>query len=744
MQSIIQPIAMTAQLLLSIAVIGALGLATQTVLLRELFALFAGNELSSGIFLSFWLLSEGIGALLMGNYAGRLNRRLNAIYLTLATVSALSSICSIVAAPLGKKLFGSLPGESLDILTLCGVTGLVVAIPALTHGALFAAGAELAGRTKQHRGVAWAYITEGAGTFLAALLFYFYLLTRISALGIICLFSGFLIATLSPLTGFRAGKVLSVMVGSMLIILGSTAGHRWEKILLQISWPGHRVLAIRESPYGKIVALDQSGQRLLLYDGATIMRYPPVEKAVIEQIAHLPPLSLPGARNILLIGAGLGGIVQELIKHPQIQIVVIQIDSLLVEEIKRAGGKTLTDEITNPRVKLLIVDPRRFLARSRDSFDLIIIPISAPTSLSTNRLFSREFFLLCANRLKNGGAIFTFTPGAVENLMPEMGLLVGIRVATLKQAFPYVSPFGLDLPVIVASKQQLDFQPETIATRLKQNNLKLTVLTPDYLQMLFDPFRQERFRKSIIPTQTVNQDLIPHELFLNMIREVKRSSPGFARLLSALSRNVNRGVLPALLLLFITVVPGSRKRKTFARSLGILTSGFAGAGFSTLALLLYQIRFGTVYSALTLMLAGFLLGTVLGAVNPLILEKRGLSGYKLWSYLFFAGEIGLILLLGSLSLLAKYGKEPLFILSLFSCGAVLGWQFGIASIEYQSNRVTGGKTAGLLSVLDFTGGTLGGFLSSVIFVPVIGIIHTLAFIAGLKLISAIAQLVAEK
>ncbi len=731
------------QLLLTIAVIGSLGLVTQVVLLRELFALFAGNELSAGIFLSFWLLSEGVGAVLMGRFAERLANRAKSIYLTLGTISALSSVFGVIAVPLSKKMFGFLPGESLNILTLGAVTALVVVLPALSHGALFALGADLTAGSKRHRGVNWAYLTEGAGTFLAALACYFYLIPRLSALGIVCLFAGILLATLSLLAACRVKGMVLVTVGSILMIAGTTTAQHWEKILLQSFWPGHRVLAIRESPYGKIVTLDQAGERLLLYDGVTVMRYPVIEKITIEQVAHLPMLSHGNAKKVLLLGAGLGGIVLELIKYPEIQIIVTQLDSLLVEEMKRAGGKPLTAEITDPKVKLLTIDPRQFLNRVEDSFDLIIIPTNAPTSLSTNRLFSREFFLLCAKRLKNKGAVFTFPPGSVDNLGPEIALLTGIRITTLNQAFPCVTTVGLDLPVLIASKQRLNLNPETLAVRLNQNNLQLTVLTPDYLRMLLAPFRQQMFQKSIATTQAVNQDLLPKELFLNMVWEVKRSSPGFARMLSALPRAVNRAILPALFLLLITTVLGSSKRKTFARALGILTSGFAGAGFSTLAILLYQIRFGTVYSALTLMLAGFMLGTVPGAAITLILEKKFAPSPKVWSWLFLAGELVFLILLWILSLLAGWGGKLMFLLVLLISGAVLGWQFGVASIEHQLNRVTGGRTAGLLSLLDFTGGTLGGFFTAIIFVPIIGVINTVAFLAGLKLISAIGQLVSQ-
>ncbi|RLA85744.1 MAG: spermine synthase, partial [Deltaproteobacteria bacterium] len=53
---------MVPSVILSVVVIGLSGMAAQILLLRELFVSFLGNELTFGIVLGEWILSEALGS----------------------------------------------------------------------------------------------------------------------------------------------------------------------------------------------------------------------------------------------------------------------------------------------------------------------------------------------------------------------------------------------------------------------------------------------------------------------------------------------------------------------------------------------------------------------------------------------------------------------------------------------------------------------------------------------------------
>lgn len=727
---------------LPLLTIGGLGLAAQLVLLRELFAVFAGNELSAGVFLSFWLVCEGLGAWFLGRLSEHIRGRETGCLIWLGLFSGLISVVAVIGVSFSRAVLGLLPGESLNLFNLILVAFVVVFLPAASHGGLFVLGAQIYSRVESKTGVSRAYFYEGLGTVLAALLSYFLLLSRIPGLGIVALFAGVFLVAL----GFwQSGSLVrrTVFIGLAALLLAVSIGPAQEiaRWLEARVWRGQVVLGVRESGYGKIVSLERQGQRLLLYDGGLVMGVPLVDLSTFEQLVAVPMLLHPKAKRVLVLGQGLGGVVSEVLKWQVEKVKVVQIDRVLIDEIRRAGGRLIERELNDPRVELVVDDPRRFLASVRDRFDLIVLFPSAPDNLSSNRLFSEEFFRLCGARLKESGVFVTRTPGATENLQLEAGAILGMRLASLSRVFPVVQPIGLDFPMVIAQREGFGLKPESLIARLHRAGVDLTVLSPVYLASLLEPFRQEAFLKRIIMTGEINRDLKPNELFFNMVREGRRTSSLFSRFYAQLPKVSKNWVLPVLAVVLLLGVGGSLfKGRSFSLRLGILTSGFAGAGISLLAILLYQVRFGSVYSGVALLLAGFMFGTVAGAGLSGKMVKR-VGSERIAGFLFLVAELTLVAVLGGLLLLGSGGNKALFVFVLFVAGMCLGWQFGIASIEEQnSGRVSAGRTAGVLSVLDFTGGALGGILTALIVMPVLGLTGAGLFLAGLKTVSGLCQL----
>lgn len=722
-----------------LAAIGALGLVSQVVLIREFFAVFAGNEISAGSLLSGWLFFEGLGAWLTGRFLIR-SGRLPGWLFCAGVVSGFSSIISVVLTFYSPRLFGLLPGEVLSLPALLAINGLVVAIPAASHGALFTLGAQLFSNYRAKSGVSRAYMYEGLGTFSAGLLLYFLFLARLSGIGIVGLFSGIMFLLLALLDQPRVRATTLIIAGTLLIIFSVQGADGLVSGLMSRVWHGQRVLSVRESAYGKLATLARENQRLVLYDGMAVLTVPPVETATYEQLVQVPMLLHNNPRKVLILGAGPGVLVQEVLKNQVEQVLTVQIDPVLFQEIARAGGEMISRLVVDPRVRLITADPRRFLEVTDDSFDVIIIAQSAPMNLNSSRLFTVEFFQRCADRLKAGGMVITYSPGSGERLFSETGVIAGIRQATLKRVFPACYSLGLDFPLFIGSKQSLAIEPETLTRRLATKKLNLSVLTPKYLDALLDPFRQLQFQNGVVLGEQVSTDLIPRELFFNLLRETRRVQPGFARMLSTIPGTLTKLWLPLLIITVILALVCGLVSANFARGFGIVSSGFSGAAISTLTIMIYQLRFGSVYSGVALLLASFMLGTVAGAQLSARAGHNIVPGRRIGAVLFFIGDLLMVVVSGLMFLAVHQGGRLALMTLLLVTGAILGWEFGVASIERQTQGARAGETAGILSVLDFTGGALGGVFSSVLIVPVSGLLTAIALITILKLVSALSQL----
>ncbi len=123
-----------------------------------------------------------------------------------------------------------------------------------------------------------------------------------------------------------------------------------------------------------------------------------------EMITHVPMSVNPEIKNILVIGAGDGGTVRELIRYASIKkIDMVEIDKKVVdvcmEHIPQTASK-LNDE----RVNLYFEDGLKFVKTKTNEYDLIIVDSTDPIGPGFE-LFTQGFYENCFNALKEDGIL---------------------------------------------------------------------------------------------------------------------------------------------------------------------------------------------------------------------------------------------------------------------------------------------------------------------------------------------------
>ncbi|MBM3315066.1 hypothetical protein FJY71_04390 [candidate division WOR-3 bacterium] len=709
----------------ALAAVGAFGFAAQVVLLRELLSVFSGNELSAGLMVGTWILCEALGALL--------GTGLRAGFGWTAAVSVVATLAAVPAAVLAPRMFGLLPAETAGVAALAGITLAVVLVPAFSHGFLFTLGAHALGaRGSAASAPARAYVWEGMGTAAAAIMVSFWLLPRFSSLAMLALFGLPVAAAVIAVGRVRPARLAAgLLVAAICVLLLSGRARGVERWAYSRLWPGQRVARVAESHYGRLVVLEREGQSVVFASGTPVFAAPLPDPSRVEGLVHLPLLVHPRPRRVLLVGQGLAGCLHEALKHPLDHVATVQLDPALVRLVRAAGGDALAADLADPRVRLHTADPRVWLLRSADTFDVIILADAAPASLAANRLFSVEFLGLCRRRLAAGGVFACPAPGSVDHLAGDAAASLATRVRTLRRVFPEVRTLYADLPLVLASGSVPCLDPETLAGRLAALRLTTAVLDSGYLAGLLDPFRQRQAGRWLPDPDAapVNSDLNPVELRLSMTRAGQVAASFFARLYRGLAGlPPTLSALPGLLLLAVALL--AARRRGFALRFCILTSGFAGAALSTLLLYGYAVRFGSAYSGAALLIGAFMVGNVGGAA----LGRVAGPATRSW---FAAGDVALVAAAAAVPLLCRGGPAALFPAVAGLAGAAVGTQFAAAGRALGGTEP--GRAAGRLYGLDLVGGCAGGILAAIFLVPVWGLAGAAAAVAATKLAGAVSQ-----
>ena len=121
-----------------------------------------------------------------------------------------------------------------------------------------------------------------------------------------------------------------------------------------------------------------------------------------EMIVHVPMAVHPTAKNILVIGAGDGGVIRELMQYNTIEhIDVVEIDELVVEVCKKSLPKTSCC-MGDPKVNIHYQDGLKYIRRCENRYDLIIVDSTDPFGPGEG-LFTKEFYGNCFKALKEDG-----------------------------------------------------------------------------------------------------------------------------------------------------------------------------------------------------------------------------------------------------------------------------------------------------------------------------------------------------
>ena len=176
------------------------------------------------------------------------------------------------------------------------------------------------------------------------------------------------------------------------------------KFAISIRIKGERLFH-EVSPFQTVEVFDTQDRGKMLTIDRMVMCTEADEAAYHEMITHIPMLTHPGVKDVLVIGAGDGGTIRELVRHPGIErITMVEIDEAVVRASKQFLP-TISSALEHPKLNLLIDDGIKFVENAADnSYDLIIIDSSDPVGPSEG-LFTKSFYQDVYRILRVGGVV---------------------------------------------------------------------------------------------------------------------------------------------------------------------------------------------------------------------------------------------------------------------------------------------------------------------------------------------------
>jgi spermidine synthase len=673
--------------------LGMTSITTQIILLREFVAIFHGNELVLGIAIGSWMLLTAAGSFI-GQLFYRFAGGRCALPSALFSLSLLPLLSVFFLRFLRNVVFTA--GSMVDIAQTVLVTVVILAPFCLAAGSLFAFLAFTAPGRSGAGQTGLVYGWESAGSVAGGILFNIILLSVFDTFQILALLLAVNMCLVTALA-WRGGLSRSGTAFAALLILALASGSflKLDTLTRGFLFPGQDIVSFKDTPYGNLTVTRQ-GDQLNFFENSLLL-FSTDDVTTNEESVHYALLQRPLPRRVLLIGGGISGTAQEILKHGVRRIDYLEMNPWII-----GIGRQYTETFTDDRIAAITGDPRVYVRSTPERYDAALVNVPDPGTVQINRYYTHEFFHEL-KRVLNDSAVVSISllPGA-EYRGHEARRIGSILHATLRTAFSHVLvvPGGRDY--FLASDGTLDIRMSHL---VQERGIPTLYVNGDYLDDRLLERRSAGIVRGFDMSSIVNTDFQPVCYF----RQVEYWAslfgfhPGPWILLAA--------TVGVLLLLW----------RSNAIHMGVFAGGFTASALEIALLIAFQAICGSLYQMTGVIITAFMAGLAAGSLAASIRSRRPGIGTFIWIQGILAGcalALPVILIQLKIAALPLLLVEAVFVLITLCVGALVGVAFVVAT------RVPGERPESIGSRfygLDLAGSAIGAFAVSVYILPLFGI-----------------------
>jgi spermidine synthase len=724
-------------LFLAVCALGISALVTQLTLMRELLSVFSGNELVFGIVLGNWLLLTGMGA-----YLGKVAPRLKQPMVVLIVAQIIVAVTPIAAVFLLRTLRdvvyvrGAALGPSETVVGCF----ILLAPYCLVAGFLLTLASLILASRRGPASIGQVYFLDNLGDVVGGLLFSFVLVYLFDHFRILY-FPALLNLAFACVIALRFGRRIlfgAAMVVTVLLV-AIILSCDLDELSTRIQHPGQKVLYQGNSPYGRLIVTESSGQHNFLHNGVVLFSAQQAADGEdtagytdrqVEETVHYAMAQRPDARRVLLISGGVSGTAQEILKYwddddseEDVGLDYVELDPLIIEVAQRYLPGSLDD--ARGRIRVFTTDGRLFVQEAGQAYDydVVIVDVPDPSTSQINRFYTREFFEEVAGRLADDGVV-SISLGHYENyLSEELANLIAVAHQTLRKEFQNVLIIPGGRIYFLASDGPLTTD---VATRIENRGIPTQWMTPHFLSDVLRPLRLEGVRRAISDEAPVNEDFSPILYYHHLRYWVSRFK-------------VRVGLVEGGLLLLMVVCLFRVRPVSFA----LFTTGLAASALEIVLLVGFQILYGCVYHQVGWIVTMFMVGLGIGSftMNRMLARRtrKDLAALE-FAVAAYAACLPLVLVgLGRFGnqVAASVASQVAIPLLALVLGALVGLEFPLAGkVDFR----TVSSTAARLYTADYLGAAVGALVVSTLLIPVMGVMTVCLLVAGLNVASGAVML----
>ncbi len=704
--------------------LGISSIVYQVIILREFLSVVQGNELTIGIILASWMLFTGFGAY-VGKISHKIKNKLSIITIIHLLISILPLILILALRVFWYDVF--LIGELLSISDII-ISSSIILIPfTFLSGFLFT----LYCSVSDLNNISINYFLETAGSAAGGLLislvliFIFDTIQTALLISIINLIVLFFFAHKNRLYVFSI--IITVFALGNILLFTTDIDDKSKGFL----FPNQKLIEQKETPFGN-VAVTKTGNQINVFESGILSATS--DNAIYnEETVHFAMVQHSNPQKVLLVGGGIFGVTDEIIKYYPSRVDYIESNEYLVNLDKKYGrrktgerrkekGEGKRESIdklrkTDAVPEIIIDDALIYLKKTDHKYDVIILNIGVPATAQLNRYYTIELFELIGKHLDNKGVFSLRMPGTVNYVSKEAAEEQSIILNTLKSVFKNVIIIPSNSNYFIAGNGELTYD---IPGEIDASNIQNKYVNKFYLNEFSLMQRADFLLESLDSNAEINTNFKPVAFYSHI-----------NYFLSYYETN------KLWIILSLVIIFGIILFRMKVLDFVMFSAGYALSLSEIIIIFAFQIILGYVYQYIGIIIALFMIGMSIGAFVVNKYEKlKGKNSIPVYLIIISAFLISLPFILKGMNSINIHEIIIHFVFAVLSLfvSFLTGGLFAVLSLKYEGNST---KTAGNIYSADLFGSALGAILVSVFLLPLIGFEWSCFSGAGLVLVGMV-------
>ncbi len=439
---------------------GFIALGLEVVWFRLLNVVMSSNTYTFSRLLAVYLVGLGLGSVL----GARLLRRVRSperTFLWLQLATGLSALSGPVAVTRAIEAFGYPAWIPLRNVWIPLATLL---LPTLLMGVSFAVIQAIVSRRLEQvgRSTGALLFANTLGCVAGTLVTGFVLLAHLGTPATLRLFAGAsvaigLAAVARAPAARRAALALPPLAATAALMLALPDATRFWQLLHGADGQGF----VAEEDHSCVTALvERAPGTHTLFISGEIQNGVPFDDFHVR-LGWVPPLFHPAPTKVLVIGFGAGSTPYGLAADPRVERVdTVEICGSEYPLVRALEGRFEQVRVlfSDPRVRFLVRDGRKFLVDTSERYDVIITDTLLVRSSHSGSLYSTEFYALVKSRLAPGGLLAQWAPTertlrSAAAVFPHVARIGGPQITPADSFF-------------IAGDQPIAVDPATLSQRL--------------------------------------------------------------------------------------------------------------------------------------------------------------------------------------------------------------------------------------------------------------------------------------